>query len=42
MRTPTVQVRMGEARPRVRLRDFVEAMRAGDAPLDAYVFHDIS
>ena len=36
------QVGSGEARPTVRLGDFVEALRGGSAPPDAYVFHNIS
>ena len=36
------QVRAGEARPRVRLADWLSALRDGTAPTDAYVFQNIS
>ena len=36
------QVGSGEARPIVRLGDFVEALRGGAAPPGAYIFHNIS
>ena len=36
------QVRAGEPRPRVRLADWVTALREGTAPPDSYVFQNVS
>ena len=36
------QVLAGEARPRLRLAEWVRALREGTAPRDAYVFHNVS
>ena len=36
------QVRAGEPRPQVRLDDWLTVLRDGAAPVDAYVFHNVS
>eukprot|EP01052_Picozoa_sp_SAG31_P036601 SAG31_NODE_4597_length_3105_cov_2.095143_2_plen_466_part_00 len=36
------QVRAGEPRPRLGLREWLLALREGTAPADAYVFHNVS
>lgn len=36
------QVQAGEARPHVLLGEYVAALRTGGAPLESYVFHNVS